>query len=57
MGDVITFLQFLQKLEQGRLIPTEQIEHLSDILKSTLRKTFARSIRFSRRTSRKSTQW
>lgn len=38
MEDVITFLQFLQKLEQGKLIPTEQIEHLADILKSTLRK-------------------
>lgn len=33
MEDVITFLQ---KLEQGRLIPIEQIEHLADILKSTL---------------------
>lgn len=44
MGDVITFLQFLQKLEQGRLIPTEQIEHLSDILKSTLRKNLCNGV-------------
>jgi hypothetical protein len=44
MGDVITFLQFLQKLEQGRLIPTEQIEHLSDILKSTLRKNLSNGV-------------
>lgn len=44
MGDVITFLQFLQKLEQGRLIPTEQIEHLSDILKSTLRKSLSNGV-------------
>ena len=44
MGDVITFLQFLQKLEQGRLIPTEQIEHLSDILNSTLRKNLSNGV-------------
>lgn len=44
MGDVITFLQFLQKLEQGRLIPTEQIDHLSDILKSTLRKNLSNGV-------------
>lgn len=44
MGDVITFLQFLQKLEQGRLIPTEQIEHLADILESTLRKNLCNGV-------------
>ena len=44
MGDVITFLQFLQKLEQGRLIPTEQIGHLADILKSTLRKNLSKGV-------------
>ena len=44
MGDVITFLQFLQKLEQGRLIPTEQIEHLADILESTLRKNLSNGV-------------
>lgn len=44
MGDIITFLQFLQKLEQGRLIPTEQIEQLADILESTLRKTLSNGI-------------
>lgn len=37
MEDVITFLQFLQKLAHGRLIPIEQTEHLADILKVTLR--------------------
>ena len=44
MEDVITFLQFLQKLEQGKLIPTEQIEHLADILKSTLRKNISNGV-------------
>lgn len=44
MEDIITFLQFLQKLEQGKLIPTEQIEHLADILKSTLRKNLSKGV-------------
>lgn len=44
MGDIITFLRFLQKLEQGRLIPTEQIEHLADILEDTLRKNLSNGI-------------
>lgn len=44
MEDVITLLQFLQKLEQGKLIPTEQIEHLADILKSTLRKNLSNGV-------------
>lgn len=44
MEDVITFLQFLQKLEQGRLIPTEQIEHLADILKVTLRQNLVKGV-------------
>lgn len=44
MDDVIIFLQFLQKLEQGKLIPIEQIEHLADILKSTLRKTLSNGV-------------
>ena len=44
MEDVITFLQFLQKLEQGKLIPTEQIEHLADILKSTLRQNLSNGV-------------
>lgn len=44
MGDIITFLEFLQKLEQGRLIPTEQIEHLADILENTLRKNLSNGV-------------
>lgn len=44
MEKVITFLQFLQKLEQGKLIPTEQIEHLADILNSTLRKNLSNGV-------------
>lgn len=44
MGDIIEFLEFLQKLEQGRLIPTEQIEHLADILENTLRKTLSNGV-------------
>ena len=44
MVDVITFLQFLQKLEQGGLIRTEQIWKLEDILKSTLRKNLSSGV-------------
>ena len=44
MGDIITFLRFLQKLEQGGLIRTEQIWKLEDILKSTLRKTLSNGV-------------
>lgn len=44
MGDIITFLEFLQKLEQGGLIPTEQIEYLEDILENTLRKSLSNGV-------------
>lgn len=44
MGDIITFLEFLQKLEQGGLIPTEQMDHLEDILENTLRKTLSNGV-------------
>lgn len=44
MEDIITFLRFLQKLEQGGLIHTEQIWKLEDILKSTLRKTLSNGV-------------
>lgn len=44
MGDIITFLEFLQKLELGGLIPTEQMDHLEDILENTLRKTLSNGV-------------
>lgn len=44
MGDIITFLEFLQKLEHGGLIPTEQIEYLEDILENTLRKSLSNGV-------------
>lgn len=44
MGDIITFLEFLQKLEQGGLIPTEQMDHLEDILENTLRKSLSNEV-------------
>ena len=44
MEDIITFLRFLQKLEQGGLIHTEQIWKLEDILKSTLRKNLSNGV-------------
>lgn len=44
MGDIITFLEFLQKLELGGLIPTEQMEYLEDILENTLRKSLSNGV-------------
>lgn len=44
MGDIITFLEFLLKLEQGKLIPTEQIDQLADILEDTLRKNLSNGV-------------
>ena len=44
MEDIITLLRFLQKLEQGGLIHTEQIWKLEDILKSTLRKNLSNGV-------------
>lgn len=36
MGDLITMLELLQKLENGKLIPEDQIEKVAKILKITL---------------------
>lgn len=44
MGDIITFLEFLLKLERGKLIPTEQIDQLADILEDTLRKNLSKGV-------------
>lgn len=44
MGDIITFLEFLQKLELGGLIPTKQMDHLEYILENTLRKTLSNGV-------------
>ena len=38
MGDLITMLELLQKLENGKLIPSDQIEKVAKILKNTLEK-------------------
>lgn len=32
MGDLITILQLIQKMEQGNLIPTDQVETISEEL-------------------------
>ena len=36
MGDLITILQLIQKMEQGNLIPTEQVETIADELLSVM---------------------
>lgn len=37
MGDLITILELIQKMEQGNLIPTNQVETLAKDLLSTMR--------------------
>lgn len=37
MGDLITILELIQKMEQGNLIPTPQVESLAEDLMSTMR--------------------
>ena len=41
MGDLITMLELLQKLENGKLIPEDQIEKVAKILKNTLEKSLS----------------
>ena len=41
MGDLITILELLQKLENGKLIPEDQIEKVAKILKNTLEKSLS----------------
>lgn len=36
IGDLITILQLIQKMEQGNLIPTEQVETIADELLSVM---------------------
>lgn len=41
MVDLITMLELLQKLENGKLIPSDQIEKVAKILKNTLEKSLS----------------
>lgn len=41
MGDLITMLKLLQKLEDGKLIPSDQIEKVAKILENTLEKSLS----------------
>lgn len=41
MGDLITMLELLQKLENGKLIPEDQIEKVAKVLKNTLEKSLS----------------
>lgn len=44
MGDLITMLELLQKLENGKLIPSDQIEKVAKILKNTLAKSLSQGV-------------
>ena len=41
MGDLITMLELLQKLENGKLIPEDQIEKVAKVLKNTMEKSLS----------------
>lgn len=41
MGDLITMLELLQKLENGKLIPSDQTEKVAKVLKNTLEKSLS----------------
>lgn len=41
MGDLITMLKLLQKLEDGKLIPSDQIEKVAKVLENTLEKSLS----------------
>ena len=41
MVDLITMLELLQKLENGKLIPEDQIEKVAKVLKNTLEKSLS----------------
>ena len=41
MGDLITMLELLQKLENGKLIPSDQIEKVAKVLENTLEKSLS----------------
>lgn len=41
MGDLITMIELLQKLEDGKLIPEDQIEKVAKVLKNTLEKSLS----------------
>ena len=41
MEDLITMLELLQKLENGKLIPEDQIEKVAKVLKNTLEKSLS----------------
>lgn len=41
MWDLITMLELLQKLENGKLIPEDQIEKVAKVLKNTLEKSLS----------------
>ena len=44
MGDLITILQLIQKMEQGNLIPTEQVETIADELLSVMRNKLTKGV-------------
>ena len=41
MGDLITMLEIIQKLNNGKLVTDQQAEHISEVLIKTLQQTLS----------------
>ena len=41
MGDLITLLQIIQKLNDGKLVTDQQVEHISQVLTKALQQTLS----------------
>lgn len=41
MEDLITLLQIIQKLNDGRLVTNQQVEHISEVLLKSLQQTLS----------------
>ena len=41
MEDLITMLEIIQKMNNGRLVTNQQVEHISNVLTKTLQQTLS----------------
>lgn len=41
MGDLITMLKIIQKLNDGKLVTDQQVEHISEVLLKSLQQTLS----------------
>ena len=46
MGDLITLLQIIQKLNDGKLVTDQQVKHISEVLLNSLQQTLSNDAYF-----------